>query len=158
MARIVAAIGRWHSGELSCGEAAQVLGMSERHFRRLRDRYEADGAAGIVDRRLGKASALRVPVDRIDWVVETDRTRYAGFTVKHDHEHLVRDHGFTPSYTWLKAAPQARGAVGRAAKRPAHRRRTARGASGRRRRACCRSGTARRTSGCPISAPYSTSW
>lgn len=121
MARIVEAIGRWRSGELSCGEAAQVLGMSERHFRRLRDRYEADGAAGIVDRRLGKASALRVPVDRIDWVVETYRTRYAGFTVKHYHEHLVRDHGFALSYTWLKAALQARGVVRRAAKRSAHR-------------------------------------
>ena len=121
MARIVEAIGRWRSGELSCGEAAQVLGMSERHFRRLRDRYEADGAAGIVDRRLGKASAMRVPVDRIDWVVETHRTRYAEFTVKHYHEHLVRDHGFTLSYTWLKTALQARGVVRRAAKRSAHR-------------------------------------
>jgi len=29
--------------------------MSELHIRRLRDRYEADGAAGIVDRRLGRA-------------------------------------------------------------------------------------------------------
>lgn len=121
MARVVEAIGRWRSGALSCGEAAQVLGMSERHFRRLRDRYEADGAAGVVDRRLGKASAMRVPVDRIDWVVETYRTRYAEFTVKHYHEHLVRDHGFTLSYTWLKAALQARGVVRRAAKRSAHR-------------------------------------
>jgi hypothetical protein len=29
---------------LSCMEAAEVLGMSERHVRRLRDRYEAEGA------------------------------------------------------------------------------------------------------------------
>ena len=55
MALFVEAIGRYRSGELSCLEAAEVLGMSERHFRRLRDRYEADGAAGIVDRRLGRA-------------------------------------------------------------------------------------------------------
>ena len=57
MARIVEAIGRYRSGELSCLEAAEVLGLSERHFRRLRDRYAADGAAGIVDRRLGRASS-----------------------------------------------------------------------------------------------------
>ena len=81
MARIVEAIGRYRGGELSCIEAAEVLGMSERHFRRLRDRYEAQGAEGIVDRRLGKASARRVPVDRIDWVVEMYRTRYFDFTV-----------------------------------------------------------------------------
>ena len=55
MALFVEAIGRYRSGELSCLEAAEVLGMSERHFRRLRDRYEADGAAGIADRRLGQA-------------------------------------------------------------------------------------------------------
>jgi hypothetical protein len=30
------------------------------------------------------------------------RERYKGFTVKHFHEHLVRDHGFGWGYTWLK--------------------------------------------------------
>ena len=54
MARIVEAIGRWRSGALSCGEAAEMLGMSERHFRRLRDRYEAEGAEGLIDRRRGR--------------------------------------------------------------------------------------------------------
>ena len=90
MARIVEAIGRHRQGELSCGEAAELLGMSERHFRRLRDRYEADGAEGIVDRRLGKASPRRVPVDRIAWVLDQYRTRYAGFTVKHFHTSIWR--------------------------------------------------------------------
>lgn len=121
MARIVEAIGRYRSGELSCMEAAEVLGMSERHFRRLRDRYEEKGAEGIVDRRLGKASSRRVPADRIDWVVETYRERYADFTVKHYHEHLVRDHRFRLSYTWLKGALQGCGAVRRAPRRSAHR-------------------------------------
>ena len=41
--RIAEALGRYGSGALSCLEAAEVLGMSERHFRRLRDRYEAEG-------------------------------------------------------------------------------------------------------------------
>lgn len=121
MARLVEAMGRWRRGELSCVEAAEVLGMSERHFRRLRDRYEAEGAEGIVDRRLGKASARRVATDRIDWVVETFRTRYADFSVKHYHEHLVRDHGFTLSYTWLKTTLQQRGMVAPAPRRSAHR-------------------------------------
>jgi hypothetical protein len=66
MARIVEAIGRWRSGALSCLEAAEVLGMSERHFRRLRDRYEAEGAEGLVDRRRGRVSGRRVPLDRIE--------------------------------------------------------------------------------------------
>jgi hypothetical protein len=30
------------------------------------------------------------------------RERYRGFTVKHFHEHLVKDHGFGWGYTWTK--------------------------------------------------------
>ena len=40
MARIVEAIGRYRTGAVSCVEAAEPLGMSERHFRRLWDKYE----------------------------------------------------------------------------------------------------------------------
>jgi hypothetical protein len=35
--------------------------MSERQFRRYRDRYEEDGAKGLVDRRVGKPSPKRIP-------------------------------------------------------------------------------------------------
>ena len=44
--------GRTHRGGLSQAEAAEVLGVSERTFRRWRDRYEAEGADGLYDRRL----------------------------------------------------------------------------------------------------------
>ncbi len=37
--------------------------MSERQFRRYRERYEEEGLDGLVDRRLGKASPKRVPGD-----------------------------------------------------------------------------------------------
>ena len=40
--------------------------MSERTFRRWTRRYEEDGEAGLLDRRLGKASGKRVPVDRAE--------------------------------------------------------------------------------------------
>ena len=119
--RILEVIGRYRSGRLSCLEAAEVLGMSERHFRRLRDRYEADGAEGVVDRRLGRASARRAPVDQIAWVTELYRTRYWDFTAKHFHEHLVRDHGFTLGYTWTKTRLQEAGLIKKARKRGAHR-------------------------------------
>jgi hypothetical protein len=35
--------------------------MQKRQFRRYRDRYEEDGAEGLVDRRVGKPSPKRVP-------------------------------------------------------------------------------------------------
>ena len=119
--RIAETIGRYRSGALSCIEASEVLGMSERHFRRLRDRYEAAGAEGIVDRRLGRASSRRVPVDEIEWVLELFRTRYWDFTVKHFQEHLERDHGFKRSYSWTKARLHEAGLVKPAKPRGTHR-------------------------------------
>ena len=123
VARIVEAIGRCRSGRLSCIEAAEVLGMSERHFRRLRDRYEADGAEGLIDRRRGRVSGRRVPVDRIEWLLEEYRTRYFDFTVKHFHERLRAEHKFELGYTWTKRVLQDAGLVKRAPKRSAHRKR-----------------------------------
>ena len=49
---------------LSQFEAASVLGVWERTFRRWRDRFEAEGAEGLYDRRQGKVSTRRVPPAR----------------------------------------------------------------------------------------------
>ena len=59
---------RWESAELNQAEAGELLGVSERTFRRWRDRFEEEGEAGLVDRRLGKASGKRVPADRAEEV------------------------------------------------------------------------------------------
>src|SRR6266852_5986682 len=53
---------RWERREISAQEAGEILGISERHVRRYRRRYEEDGVTELADRRLGKASAKRVPV------------------------------------------------------------------------------------------------
>jgi len=90
MARIVEAIGRVREHRLSCVEAAALLGMSERHFRRLRDAYAEGGAGAIVDRRRGKAPSNRAPEAIKDWVVEQYVTRYFDFTPKHFHEELKK--------------------------------------------------------------------
>ena len=42
----------WNAGRLTQVEAAQLLGMCERSFRRYMVRYEADGLEGLIDRRL----------------------------------------------------------------------------------------------------------
>ncbi len=56
---------RTFGGVLSVAEAAEILGMSERTFRRWRDRFEAEGADGLYDRRLGRVSARRAAVDEV---------------------------------------------------------------------------------------------
>jgi Winged helix-turn helix len=46
----------WEEGRLTQVEAALILGMSERNFRRHIDRYEADGLSGLLDKRLSQIS------------------------------------------------------------------------------------------------------
>ena len=122
MARFLNLLNRWESAELNQAEAAELLGVSERTFRRWRRAYEEEGEAGLLDGRLGKASGKRVPTDRAEEVERLYRERYQGFTVKHFHEHLVRDHGFGWGYTWLKLHLQWKGVVAKAPRKGAHRR------------------------------------
>ena len=63
-------LSRWEHKELSALEAGEILGMSERQFRRYRRRYEEDGLGGLVDQRLGKASARRIAVDEVMWMLD----------------------------------------------------------------------------------------
>jgi transposase len=115
-------LSRWERKELSGLEAGELLGVSERQFRRYRDRYEEDGLAGLADKRLGKASVRRVPVDEIAWMLDQYRSQYWGWNVKHFHERLQRHHGFNWGYTWVKTQLHAAGLVERAKRRGAHRR------------------------------------
>src|SRR5277367_3613257 len=110
MAVFLNVLDRWESAELNQEEAAELLGVSERTFRRWTRRYEEEGEAGLMDRRLGKASGKRVSVDRAEEVERLYRQRYQGFTVKHFHEHRVKDHGFG---SWLHLAEAASAMGGR---------------------------------------------
>jgi transposase len=113
---------RWEAGSLSQLDAAELLGMSERTFRRWSRRFEEEGEDGLLDRRLGRRSGRAVPDDEAEEVERLYRERYAGFTAKHFHEHLVRHHGFRWGYTWTKTYLQARGLLAKAPRRGAHRR------------------------------------
>ena len=113
---------RTRARSLSRAEAADILGVSERTFRRWRGRFEADGAEGLYDRRLGKVSSNRVPVDTVMAVLELFDTRYWDFTARHFYDKLVEAHDFKPSYNWVRLTLQAHGRIKRAARRGAHRR------------------------------------
>jgi hypothetical protein len=115
-------LSRWERRELSMMEAGELLGMSERQFRRYRDRFEEEGEAGLVDRRLGKPSPKRITTAKVDRVLQLYRTVYWGWNVKHFHEHGVRDHNFNWGYTWTKTQLHTAGLVERAQRRGAHRR------------------------------------
>jgi transposase len=122
MMKFLSILSRYEASEFSQLEAAELLGVGERTFRRWRQRYEDDGEAGLLDRRLGKISSKRVPIDREAEVEALYRDRYSGFTAKHFHEHLVHDHNFAWGYTWTKTFLHSRGLLERAPRRGAHRR------------------------------------
>jgi transposase len=107
--------------ELTMVEAAEILGVTERTFRRWSTRYEAEGIEGLEDRRLGRASARAVPVDEALQMVTLYETHYTGWTVKHFHERWQEEHNGTRSYTWTKNRLQRAGHVARAPRRGAHR-------------------------------------
>ncbi len=112
---------RFRRGRLSLAEAADCLGVSERTFRRWRGRYDSEGAAGLLDRRLGKASPHRIGQDEVDRIVGLYRGRYGGWTVRHFYDQAARHHGLVASYGWTKSVLHASGAVRVAPRRGAHR-------------------------------------
>jgi transposase len=122
MIKFSSILSRYEAAEFSQAEAAELLGIGERTFRRWRQRFEDEGEAGLLDRRLGKASGKRVPSDRSEEVEALYRTRYAGFTAKHFHEHLVKEHNFSWGYTWTKTFLYSKGLLEKVKRRGAHRR------------------------------------
>jgi transposase len=63
-------------------QAAEILGISDRHMRRWRGRYEEFGYDGLYDRRLGKVSPRRVPMAQVERILELYRERYFDLNVK----------------------------------------------------------------------------
>lgn len=112
----------WHEGRLNQEEAARVLGVSSRTFRRQICRYEEDGVEGLNDKRLTQASHRRAPVDEVMSLTERYRRGYRGWNVKHFYSWYVRDGG-KRSYTWVKNILQQHGDVPKLKKKGTHRRR-----------------------------------
>jgi transposase len=104
-------------------QAAEILGISDRHMRRWRERYEEEGYNGLFDRRRGKPSRRRVAVATVEKVLALYREKYFDLNVQHFHEKLKSEHGIELSYTWVKQALQGAGLVARGRKRGVHRKR-----------------------------------
>ena len=109
------------SGEIHWFRAAEILGWSPRTLRRWRERYEACGYAGLVDKRLHRPSIHRAPAGEVERVLRLYRERYGGFNVRHFHEVVRREHGVTLSYSFVKQALQQAGLVKKRRARGRHR-------------------------------------
>ncbi len=124
MARFEEAYGGGTERRLTHEEAARLLGVCTRTFRRWSDRYQDEGLDGLRDKRLAQASRRCAPVDEVLALVDRYRTGHWGWTVQHFYAWYRRDGGGR-SYTWVKTRLQAAGLVPRAVRRGAHRKRRA---------------------------------
>lgn len=120
--RFEEAYGDWQKGSLTQEEAARMLGMCERTFRRYINRYEATGLEGLGDKRLNQVSHRRAPVDEVLALTDRYRSRYEGWNVKHFYSWYKREGGGR-SYTWIKNRLQNEHLVSKGIKRGAHRKR-----------------------------------
>jgi transposase len=110
----------WTEQRLTQTEAARMLGVCERTFRRYVLRYEDSGLDGLIDKRLAQASARKAPVDEVLALCDRYRSRHLGWNVRHFYT-WYRKGGGTRSYTWVKNRLQAARLVPKAKKRGAHR-------------------------------------
>ncbi|MDA8093770.1 MAG: helix-turn-helix domain-containing protein [Betaproteobacteria bacterium] len=113
----------WACGRLTQEEAARLLEVCERSFRRYIGRYKEAGMEGLIDKRVSQLSHRPASVDAVLKLVDLYRSRYTGWNVEHFHAWHCRKHEGPRSYSWVKSALQAYGVVERAPKRGAHRKR-----------------------------------
>lgn len=112
----------WTERRLGQEEAARLLGVCARTFRRYIDRYEEAGLDGLLDKRLSQVSHRRAPVDEVMRLVDRYRRQHRGWNVRHFHSWYRRSGG-TRSYSWVKNTLQGAGVVRKAPRRGAHRKR-----------------------------------
>jgi hypothetical protein len=103
--------------------AAEIAGVCDRTMRRMREGYQQFGYTGLMDRRKGKQSSHRVPMETAEEVLRLYREVYFDLNIRHFHEKLREEHQIELSYTWVQLALQGAGLVGKRRKRGPHRRR-----------------------------------
>jgi len=103
-------------------QAAEILGTSDRHLRRIRERYERFGYESLFDRRRSHPSPRRVPFAQVEKVLALYREKYFDLNIRHFHEKLRAQHDIDLSYTWVKTVLQGARLVARR-QRGVHRKR-----------------------------------
>ena len=111
----------WTKSRLTQEEAARLLGVTDRTFRRYLLKYKEEGLAGLIDKRIEQDSHRRVPVDEVIALNTLYKTHYFCWNVKHFYSFYKRQHNGLRSYTWVKTALQKEGLVAKSSKKGTHR-------------------------------------
>ena len=83
-------------------QAAEVLGVSERHMRRILAAYRKEGAAALAHGNRGRRPANTTTETKMTYVVQLTRTRYAGTNHTHLTELLMEREGIDLSRSTVR--------------------------------------------------------
>jgi len=111
----------WTEKRLTQEEAAKILGVADRTFRRYLAKYEAEGLEGLIDHRLNCISHRRAPIDEVITLTTLYQQYYIGWNIQHFYRFYKIQHAGLRSYTWVKMMLQKEGLVIKKSKRGAHR-------------------------------------
>jgi transposase len=109
--------------QLSWVQAAEIVGISARHMRRLRRKVERWGMSAVMDQRGGRPRRKRIKAGTIELLCRLKRDVYADFSLQHFYEHVTEKHGVKVSYNWLRLMLQEAGLVQKEPARGQYRRR-----------------------------------
>jgi len=109
------------SGKILWMQAAEILGLSARQMRRMKNRYEHYGYDGLFDRRRRTPSPRRVPLELAEKILHLYREQYYDFNARHFCEKLKTDHNIKISYNWVRLALQGAGLMQAKPRKSAHR-------------------------------------
>jgi transposase len=101
-------------GKITLGEAADKMGVSYRHAKRIRARVKGEGIKGVVHRNRGRPSPRRTSEEIRETVLDLSRGPYEAFNDSHFTEQLAEHYGIQMSRETVR---RFRRAAGIAAKR-----------------------------------------
>jgi transposase len=112
-------------GQLTIQEAALVLGLSQRHVKRLKKKFLQDGAAGLAHGNRGRKPAHTIPYDVREKILQLAQTKYRGCNYTFLSELLAEHEGIVLSPSSVRRILRSAGIASPRKHRPPklHRRR-----------------------------------
>ena len=89
-------------GEMTAGCAAHILGLSVRHVRRLKKRFNNEGSRGLAHKSRGRVSKRKVSDEKRKKIMNLIKKHYWDFGPTLAHEKLTEDHGVLISRETLR--------------------------------------------------------
>jgi transposase len=90
------------AGRVSVGEAAEAVGRSARHVKRLKQVFDRLNPSWVLHGSQGRAPANRTPEQLRQRVVELARGKYARFNDTHLSEKLAREEAIAVSRSTVR--------------------------------------------------------